>query len=286
MGCPLHVPSAETFSVARPTSLRLPSNSGSDYNLAGHVITGHNVTALEGGVKAAFRAVDYICHRGYRPQGVPENSFQSLQLAAMQGLVCEIDVRVTKDGMVVVFHDKNAIRMTGVDRRIDKAPYSELQDLLLARSRQQIPLLSEVLNSLPNLPLVLDAKERCELSVASVVERARATNRVLLLIRDTTVAGELIRKFPQLGLCISIGSNTRLLTLGERHSRRPTFLKVLLKNLASYLAVSFEIQAIDKDVVDALRDDGKLVLAYHTRTPFLHELCKNRGLIPVTDCYQ
>lgn len=47
------------------------------------------------------------CHRGYWIEGLQQNSFQSVQEAFRRGYkIAEFDVRMTKDQVVVLFHDE------------------------------------------------------------------------------------------------------------------------------------------------------------------------------------
>ena len=55
-----------------------------------------------------------IGHRGSKEEGVPENTLLSFQDALLAGVdIIELDVWLSKDGQIVVFHDPNFDRMTG-----------------------------------------------------------------------------------------------------------------------------------------------------------------------------
>lgn len=96
--------------------------------------------------KAAFKGVNFA-HRGLhtRDKTVPENSLEAFRLAARQGYGIELDVQLTRDGHVVVFHDDTLTRVCGVDSRVDELTYGELCKLRLCGTEHGIPLLSEVL---------------------------------------------------------------------------------------------------------------------------------------------
>ena len=57
----------------------------------------------------------YIAHRGLHDikKGIPENSMKAFEEAIKKGVAIELDVRLSKDGRVVVFHDKPLKRMCG-----------------------------------------------------------------------------------------------------------------------------------------------------------------------------
>ncbi|WVQ69201.1 uncharacterized protein L199_007417 [Kwoniella botswanensis] len=54
-------------------------------------------------------------HRGFRWDGVPENSRTSIKRAVEHGMICvEIDIRLTSDGVPVLFHDPTLGRVTNI----------------------------------------------------------------------------------------------------------------------------------------------------------------------------
>ena len=56
-----------------------------------------------------------IAHRGLHciEKGIPENSIASFNAACEAGYGSELDVQLTKDGQVVVFHDDDLKRVCG-----------------------------------------------------------------------------------------------------------------------------------------------------------------------------
>ncbi|MCQ2539231.1 MAG: glycerophosphodiester phosphodiesterase [Acetatifactor sp.] len=89
-----------------------------------------------------------FAHRGLHKQDqtIPENSMRAFGLAAEKGYGIELDVQLTKDGQVVVFHDDTLERMCGVNARVDEFTFADLQNLKLAGSSEdKIPLFSDVL---------------------------------------------------------------------------------------------------------------------------------------------
>ena len=55
---------------------------------------------------------DYA-HRGLHGNGIPENSLAAFELACQKGYGIELDVQLSRDGEVMVFHDYSLERMTG-----------------------------------------------------------------------------------------------------------------------------------------------------------------------------
>lgn len=124
--------------------------------------------------KAPFVGRNFA-HRGLHSEdkSVPENSLEAFRLAGRAGYGAELDVRLTKDGQVVVFHDDTLDRMCGVSARVDEKSYDELKLLSLAGTNQRIPLLTEVLETYGGRgPLIVEIKngprnrELCEKTYA------------------------------------------------------------------------------------------------------------------------
>lgn len=99
--------------------------------------------------RTIFRGVNYA-HRGLysRDQSVPENSLPAFRLAAQKGYGIELDVQLSKDGRVVVFHDNTLERACGINARVSDLSYRELSALRLFGTDERIPLFSDVLASI------------------------------------------------------------------------------------------------------------------------------------------
>ncbi|MGB0262748.1 MAG: glycerophosphodiester phosphodiesterase family protein, partial [Henriciella sp.] len=67
-------------------------------------------------------------HRGlWSPESVPENSSGAFARAASKGLGIELDVRLSRDFVPMVFHDRNLERMTGIAADVSDYNAVELQ---------------------------------------------------------------------------------------------------------------------------------------------------------------
>ena len=104
----------------------------------------------------------YIAHRGLHDikKGIPENSMKAFEEAIKKGVAIELDVRLSKDGRVVVFHDKTLKRMCGVDTPVFDFTYEQLSAFRLKDTDEKIPLLSQVLKLVNGrVPVVVELKE-------------------------------------------------------------------------------------------------------------------------------
>ncbi len=103
----------------------------------------------------------YIAHRGLHDNSAPwpENSLPAFSRAAEAGFGIELDVQLTADDVLVVFHDEALERVCGDPRKLHEVPYSELRDLRLFGTDVIIPTLAEVLALVGGrVPLVVEIK--------------------------------------------------------------------------------------------------------------------------------
>ena len=68
----------------------------------------------------SFLKSNLIAHRGYhsKEEGIPENSIPAFKKAMENKYIIELDVHILKDGQVIVFHDDDLERMTGVKKLV------------------------------------------------------------------------------------------------------------------------------------------------------------------------
>ncbi|NLY98100.1 MAG: glycerophosphodiester phosphodiesterase [Clostridiaceae bacterium] len=100
----------------------------------------------------------YFAHRGLHDDTVPENSMEAFRRAKNRGYGVELDVQLTKDQKLVVFHDNDLERMCGVKKKVDDLTYEELLQYPLKGGGDRIPLLEDVLGLLEDVPVILEVK--------------------------------------------------------------------------------------------------------------------------------
>ncbi len=70
-----------------------------------------------------------MAHRGYSAVA-PENTMPAFEKAYEAGVnSIELDVQMTKDGEIIVLHDSNLKRTTGIDKNVWDVTYDEIKDL-------------------------------------------------------------------------------------------------------------------------------------------------------------
>jgi glycerophosphoryl diester phosphodiesterase len=99
--------------------------------------------------------VEIIAHRG-ASYDAPENTVTAIKLAWTQKAdAAEFDVFLSKDGKIVVVHDKDTKRVAGVDKLVVKQTLAELRLLDVGKWKdpkfagERIPTLDEVLVTVP-----------------------------------------------------------------------------------------------------------------------------------------
>jgi glycerophosphoryl diester phosphodiesterase len=98
------------------------------------------------------RTVDFTGHRGSKVRA-PENTLSALRQAIDEGAdYAEIDVQTTADGVVVLLHDADLMRVAALNRRLRDMNYNELKDIDIGSwfapefGNERIPTLQEAMD--------------------------------------------------------------------------------------------------------------------------------------------
>lgn len=93
--------------------------------------------------------LEVYAHRGASGYTL-ENTWNAFYKASEFGVGIELDVQITKDGVVVVYHDDNLKRLSGQNLKIEESEYRFLKDLKIGKRmgrriwNHEIPLAYEV----------------------------------------------------------------------------------------------------------------------------------------------
>lgn len=102
-----------------------------------------------------------IAHRGLHGEDIPENSIPAFRAATDAGYAIECDVQLTRDGVPVVFHDRELSRLTRASGEVDRVRWTDLRDLHLDGTAHRIPRLGVVLDVIDGqVPLLIEIKNR------------------------------------------------------------------------------------------------------------------------------
>ncbi len=152
---------------------------------------------------ARDRARQVIAHRGYwKTEGSAQNSISALKNTYRIGVYgSEFDVHITRDGVVVVFHDDD---IDGI--KIENAQFADLKDKRL-KNGESIPTLKEYLEaarSLGEMKMILEVKEhiqkadedRCVDAVLRLVDEAGMKDRMEYISFSKHACDYLVEKAP------------------------------------------------------------------------------------------
>ncbi len=99
-------------------------------------------------------------HRGLHDAEKAENSLSAFRAAVDAGFGIELDVRLSADGKVVVFHDPDLSRVCGTDKAVASLTADELAAQNLAGTGEGVPLFSDVLAAVDGkVPILVEIKE-------------------------------------------------------------------------------------------------------------------------------
>ena len=105
-----------------------------------------------------YKSVKYA-HRGLHDSDKAENSLSAFAAAKELGFGIELDVRLSKDGELMVFHDDNLSRMAGKEGKVIDFTAEELANMKLAGTNDGIPTLRQVLDLIDGaIPLLIEIK--------------------------------------------------------------------------------------------------------------------------------
>jgi len=103
----------------------------------------------------------HYAHRGLfdNDSDAPENSLAAFKKAVDAGYGIELDVQLSKDEKLVVFHDATLKRMCGIDGKVWDYTLEELQQMKLLNSNETIPTFEQFLEVVDGkVPFILEYK--------------------------------------------------------------------------------------------------------------------------------
>lgn len=105
--------------------------------------------------KLNFLINHLIAHRGLYSDKYPENTLLAFHQAIIHQYIIELDVHLLKDNTVIVYHDDNLKRLTGVDKELKDCTYEEIKKI----KKIKIPSLKEILEFIDGrVPILIEYK--------------------------------------------------------------------------------------------------------------------------------
>ena len=204
-----------------------------------YLVASHFFWKAQSWPEGGMRPPTYQGHRGYWKGGAQENTMASFKAAKERGLqMIEMDVRLSSDKQVVVFHDDDLKRIGHVDQKVESLTASELAKLA------DIPTLEEVLLS-KEIPQFLNIElktgkafeSELEVAVAMLIKKHQAQKRILFSSFNPLAIYRLSKLLPEVPRA--------LLATREKDPANRFYLKLLL--LAPY--VNLNVLHLDHNYV-------------------------------------
>lgn len=134
----------------------------------------------------------------------PENSVAAVGNAFESGVdMVEIDVRLSKDGVPVVMHDENLVRLFSLDQKVRETSAEKLTSLTYGHPKEVHPATFEfVLRHCPKRPLLLHVREKNEeiLPIWKVVEKRGWSSKVVWGVVSLDAVRLLKKKTPTVSI--------------------------------------------------------------------------------------
>lgn len=146
-----------------------------------------------------------ICaHRGFHTD-YPENSIASIQAAIDEKIeMVEIDIRTTKDSVMILMHDDTIDRTTNKNGSVRDMNLEEIRELKLLHlgktTDQYIPTLEEVLDTFQNQNIFFDfdIKDVDVRSFVALLQKYQMIDKSMVYHDDQQVHQQLFELAPQL----------------------------------------------------------------------------------------
>lgn len=219
-----------------------------------------------------------ITHRGYhdRARGVIENSVSAFRAAIEAGYGIELDVLLSRDGVVMVFHDDDMERLTEVTGFLADYSAAELGKIVLKGGSDTIPTLAEVLKVIDGrVTVLIELKDpthrltptdgRLEAGVAQVLADYRGPAAVMSFNPHSVI--HMARLAPDIPRGLVLAGDD---PAGWSPATRETFEPLMMapdydRSQSSF--VSHGLTDLDRPRIRALKAAGEAILCWTVRSP-------------------
>jgi glycerophosphoryl diester phosphodiesterase len=202
-----------------------------------------------------------LAHRGCSGRTCTENTLEAFAVALAQGADgVELDLRVSRDGELMVVHDTNLHRIAGDAHKISELTANELAAVPL-RYGGTIPTLNDVTASV-HAPAILDIevklKDVVEVLIGKLKTSATLRERTVISSFNAAVLDRVRKEVPDV--------RTLLLVIRWPLPLRRSVFERRLRQLAPW-GVAFSISTLNRRRVAYLRGLGLHVGGWDRRRP-------------------
>lgn len=209
----------------------------------------------------AWLTANPIAHRGYHDMNhaIWENTLPAFKRAIDAGFSIECDIRLSADGVPLVFHDDELQRLCGRDGAIEDLTAAEAKTIAIGKTEATIPTLADLLAACcGKVPLVIELK-------ASHVDPRTFAEATLAALADYDGAVALMSFDAALLSALKQAGATQPLGLtaeGRSHEALADHRETFAMGLDF---VSYYYDHLPNDFVAGLREKGVSVITWTVR---------------------
>ena len=106
-----------------------------------------------------FLKRNLIAHRGVHNSQITENSLPAFVKSVDKNYIIELDIHILTDNTIVVYHDHNLKKLTGVNKVIETLSYTQLSKIKINK-KYTIPTLEQVIHIVDGkVPILIEIKD-------------------------------------------------------------------------------------------------------------------------------
>ena len=115
-------------------------------------------------IKYIMKNIDFlknnlIAHRGVHNSQVMENTLPAFVKSVDKNYIIELDIHILSDNAIVVYHDHNLKKLTGVNKIIETLSYEQLSKIKIDK-KYTIPTLKQVMHIVDGkVPILIEVKD-------------------------------------------------------------------------------------------------------------------------------
>lgn len=233
-------------------------------------------------------ATEIVAHRG-ASYDAPENTMASVELAwKQQADAVEIDVYLTKDGKIVLMHDKTPKRYGGPNTNVSSMTWDELKVLDVGHWKDPKfkgitpPLLEEVLKDIPEgKRLFIEIKSGPEIvpELKRVLKEAnRPASQTAIICFNQKVIERTVQELPEL-------QSYWVLSMEDKN-KKPVKVEWIIETARKIKAHGVDIGGksalITEEKVKAIHDAGIPVYVWTVNNPEEAERIAKMGVLGIT----
>lgn len=160
-----------------------------------------------------------VGHRG-DPINAPEETFQSIDMAFAQGAnYVELDLHESQDGVLVISHDRNLQRVTGVDAVVSQNSFAKLSTLKLSNGEpiHSVEQLFAHYQNNPNAKFLIETKKTkkgnpqdMEAKLVALIQKYQLQKRIMVHSFSLASLMNMQKLMPEIPRIFIVGSLQRI----------------------------------------------------------------------------